>query len=345
MRVNKKHLAQLERRLEIFLAELTEPMGRAERRRWAGQYVRGLLLDGERKSVQPMAARLEGADEQALNQFLNQSPWDAGEVMRRAARLVTGELSAPQLWLIDETSFPKAGAHSVAVARQYCGALGKIANCQVAVSLHWSGEGESCPLGWRLYVPESWFADRERARKAGLPPDLKHRTKSALALELIDEALSWGVPPLPITADSLYGKEFQWRVALRERQLEYVVAVESSLIAFAEDPRLRPIPGGHRHVPRDQLPPVRCLAALAQSLPSSAWKTLTWRRGTKGPMRSRFAYCQIWAAHDWKKTSPPARAPEWLLVEWPEGKSAPTDYWLGHCKASRPTLRWLVRCA
>ena len=122
-------------------------------------YVQGLLLDGQRKSVEPMAERIAGADVQALRQFLSQSPWEVAEVQRRLARKVVDTLSEPELWILDETSFPKAGEHSVGVARQYCGALGKMANCQVAVSLHWSGAQASCPLSWRLYLPEEWLED------------------------------------------------------------------------------------------------------------------------------------------------------------------------------------------
>ena len=148
-------LRRLEKRLESFLSRLTATMGRAERRHWAGVYVRGLLLDGERKSVEPMAARL-GESDQDLQHFVSQSPWSADALLEGLAK--TTATTPPAYWVIDETSFPKAGSHSAGVQRQYCGALGKKANCQIAVSLHRADDaaGSSQPLGWRLYLPESW---------------------------------------------------------------------------------------------------------------------------------------------------------------------------------------------
>ncbi len=182
-------LKALDRRLQHFLEDLTEPMGRSERRHWARIYLQGLLLDGERKSIEPMASRMEGADVQALRQFLGQSPWEVAEIERRLADKVLDLLSEPEVWIIDETAFPKAGKHSVGVARQYCGTLGKVANCQVAVSLHWATAEASCPILWRLYLPKEWLEDRERAAEVKLPPETPYRTKTELALEVIDQAL------------------------------------------------------------------------------------------------------------------------------------------------------------
>ncbi len=138
-------LKALDRRLQHFLEDLLEPMGRSERRPWAEVYVHGLLLDGERKSIEPLAARLPGADVQALRQFVGQSPWAVEQVQRRLAQKVVDLLSEPEVWVIDETAFPKAGQHSVGVGRQSCGRLGKVANCQVAVSLHWSSAASGHP--------------------------------------------------------------------------------------------------------------------------------------------------------------------------------------------------------
>ncbi|MBV8453512.1 MAG: IS701 family transposase [Deltaproteobacteria bacterium] len=192
----------LEARLMDFLEDLLEPMGRRERQHWARVYVQGLLLDGERKSIEPMASRIAGADVQALRQFVGQSPWAVEEVQRRLAHKVIDLLSEAEVWIIDETSFPKAGQHSVGVARQYCGTLGKIANCQVAVSLHWSSATASCPLVWRLYLPQAWLAEAARAEEVKLPPGTAYRSKTELALEAVDQALAWGLPPLPMLADS-----------------------------------------------------------------------------------------------------------------------------------------------
>ncbi len=210
-------LKSLESRLMRFLEDLLEPMGRSERRHWARVYVEGLLLDGERKSIEPLAARIPGADVQALRQFVGQSPWEVEQVQRRLAHKMVDLLSDAQVWILDETAFPKAGEHSVGVARQYCGTLGKVANCQVAVSLHWSSEAASCPLSWRLYLPQEWFEDAARAQEVKLPSGTVHQSKTELALEVIDQALAWELPVLPVVADSFYGNDFAFRQALRER--------------------------------------------------------------------------------------------------------------------------------
>ena len=200
-----QELKALDQRLTTFLEDVLAPLGRKERRHWARIYVQGLLLDGERKSIEPMAERIPGADVQALRQFVGQSPWAVEAVQRQLARKVVDLLSNPEVWILDETSFPKAGDHSVGVARQYCGALGKVANCQVAVTLHWSSAAASCPLGWRLYLPQAGIEDEERAREVKLPEGLVYRSQSELALELIDQMLSWEVPRLPVVGDSAYG--------------------------------------------------------------------------------------------------------------------------------------------
>jgi SRSO17 transposase len=346
-------LKPLDRRLDHFLDELTEAMGRSERAHWARVYVQGLLLDGQRKSVEPMAERIPGADVQALRQFLSQSPWDVAEVQRRLALKVVDTWSEPELWILDETSFPKAGAHSVGVARQYCGALGKIANCQVAVSLHWSGAQASCPLSWRLYLPKEWLQDSVRAAEVKLPAGLKYQSKTDLALELIDQALEWKLPRLPIVADSAYGNSFDFRQTLRERGLEYIVAVEPTTAVWTTDPNRPWVPPKatgrrgrpQRHRPLADLPPTQTLLAVAKGLPASAWRSVQWRQGAKGPMRSRFAKVLVWAAHGWQAHAHPERVAEWLLIEWPAEALEPTDYWLGHMGSEVVGWRRLVRMA
>ena len=344
-----KTLKALDRRLEHFVEELTEPMGRSERRRWARVYLEGLLLDGERKSIEPMAARL-AADMQALRQFVGQSPWDVEEVQRRLALKVVDLLSEPEVWIIDETAFPKAGGHSVGVARQYCGTLGKVANCQVAVSLHWSSAEASCPILWRLYLPQEWLEDTERAAEVRLPPGTTYRSKTELALEVIDQALGWELPRLPVVADSYYGNDFGFRQALRERRLPYAVQVEPTTVAWTEDPN-RPLPSPkprgrpRKFPPLEALPRPQNLGALAEQLPASAWRTVAWRPGSRGLQRSRFARVPVWAAHGWRKQEHPPRVPEWLLVEWPKESKEPTKYWLAQLGAQPPGLRRLVRIA
>jgi SRSO17 transposase len=202
---------------------------------------------------------------QALRQFVGQSPWAVEEVQRRLAHQVVDLLSEAEVWIIDETSFPKAGQHSVGVARQYCGTLGKIANCQVAVSLHWSSVEASCPLVWRLYLPRAWLEDPAGAQEVKLPPGMVYRSKRELALEELDQALAWGLPPLPVLADSAYGNDFSFRQALRERQLQYAVQVEPTTVAWTADPDL-PVPAPYKKKvgrPRRYPPPAELARPLS----------------------------------------------------------------------------------
>ncbi|MBI2150833.1 MAG: IS701 family transposase [Acidobacteria bacterium] len=343
-------LKALDRRLQDFLEELTEPMGRSERRHWARVYLEGLLLAGERKSIEPMAARVAGADVQALRQFVGQSPWEVEEIERRLALKVVDLLSEPEVWILDETAFPKAGEHSVGVARQYCGTLGKVANCQVAVSLHWSSAEASCPILWRLYLPKQWLEDTARAAEVKLPPGTSYHSKTELALEAIDQAVGWELPRLPVVADSFYGNDFGFRQALRERGLPYAVQVEPTTVIWNEDPH-RPLPAPkqkgrpRKYPPLEALPQPQDLRALAEQLPRSAWRTVAWRQGTRGMQRSRFAMIPVWAAHGWRKQEHPPRVVESLLVEWPQGSPQPTKYWLAHLGSQPPGLRRLVRIA
>jgi SRSO17 transposase len=343
-------LKGLQSRLLHFLEDLLEPMGRSERRHWAQVYIQGLLLDGERKSIEPLAARVAGADVQALRQLVGQSPWTVDEVQRRLAHKIVDLLSEPEVWIVDETAFPKAGEHSVAVARQYCGTLGKVANCQLAVSLHWSSAEASCPILWRLYLPRVWLEDAPRAAEVKVPPGTIYRSQTDLALEMIDQALAWELPRLPVVADAYYGNDFDFRQELRERQLPYAVQVEPSTVVWTEDPNLPgPLPQKPRgrprkHPPARDLPPVRDLRAVAEQLPAAAWHSVTWRQGSRGPQRSRFAKLPVWAAHRWKREHPP-RVREWLLVEWPAESSAPVKFWLAQLGPQPLGLRRLVRTA
>ena len=346
-----KGLKALDQKLTAFLNQVLSSLGRKERRHWAQVYIEGLLLDGERKSIEPMAERIPGADVQALRQFVGQSPWAVEAVQRALAYKVVEVLSDPEVWILDETSFPKAGQHSVGVARQYCGALGKVANCQIAVTLHWSSAEGSCPLGWRLYLPRAWIEDEARAQEVKLPKDLSYRSQSELALELIDEMLSWQVPPLPVVADSAYGNSFEFRQELRQRQLSYVMAVEKSTVIWSEDPNAIPVPPSapkgrpRRHPPLASIPVPQDLLTVARELPETAWQKVTWRAGTRGSQRSRFAKRKVWAAHGWRAQEHPQRVAEWLLIEWPEGESEPTKYWLAQLGPDLPGLCRLMKMA
>jgi SRSO17 transposase len=346
-----KEVAALDGRLDRFLADLTTSLGRSERHHWAKVYLQGLLMEVGRKSIEPLAGRIAGADVQSLRQFVGQSPWAVEQIQQKLAEKVVDLLAEPEVWMIDETSFPKAGDASVGVARQYCGALGKIANGQVAVSLHWSTCEASCPLGWRLYLPQSWLETSARRAEGKIPDEIVYRSKNQLALDLVDQVLKWDVPRLPVVADSAYGNDHDFRAGLRARGLQYAVAVEPTTKVWTSDPAQTPVAaskptGRPRQYPAlKDLPEVKSLAEVAKDLPNQAWQDIVWRQGTKGPMRSRFAQVKVWAAHGWKRQEHPQRVMEWLLIEWPEEAAAPTDYWLAQLGGQSLGLRRLVKIA
>ena len=237
------------------------------------------------------------------------------------------------------------------MTRQYCGALGKITNCQVAVSLHWSTCETSCRLAWRLYLPESWLATPAKRPEGKIPEDCAFRSRNQLALDLVDQALAWDVPRLPVVADSAYGNDFDFRAGLRQRGLQHAVAVEPGTKVWTSNPAQVPVgaskPTGRprQHTALKDLSEAKTSLAVAAALPSRAWRKITWRQGTKGPMCSRFAQVQVWAAHGWKRQEHPERVMEWLLIEWPEGATAPLDYWLAQLRNETVGLRRLVRIA
>lgn len=351
--MQSKEVVALDERLSAFLEPMLGFLGREDRRRWARTYVAGLLLDGERKSIQPLAARLglAGDATQSLQQFVSTGPWSCELLQAAMARTAANLWPKPHAWIIDETSFPKAGTHSVGVAHQYCGALGKISNCQVAVSLHYAAgsleQAASAALGWRLFLPRAWIDDPTRRQKAGVPESITYRSKNTLALELVDEALARGLPLAPVLADSDYGDDYSWRAALRARGVGYCVAVEPRAKAWTQAPIGSPPPAAGRPLPKDPLPTPKRLDEIARKLPKAAWRKLTWREGTRGPMQGRFARVAIWASHGYTQRRHQAgRACEWLFIEWPPDKEAPTDYWLAHLPEKKtPTLQHLVGLA
>ena len=184
--LSERRLAKVGGRLEVFAGEMFEgALVRSEQRKWCGAYLRGLMLEGKRKSIEPMAARLVDGDEQGLQQFVNQSPWDERVVRANLARRMCGEL-APEAWIIDDTGFVKKGRFSVGVGRQYSGTLGRVDNCQIGVSINAASDVASCPLDWRVFLPEAWDADEQRRAKAHVPDEVRHREKWRLALDMLD---------------------------------------------------------------------------------------------------------------------------------------------------------------
>jgi SRSO17 transposase len=340
-------LARVRRRLIAFAVGVFEPLARADQRRWGEVYLRGLMLDGKRKSIQPMAQRLPDGDEQALQQFVSQSPWDWRPVRQRLATQMTAAVD-PDAWIIDDTGFPKFGNASVGVARQYSGTLGKVANCQVGVSIHAATDQASCPIDWRLFLPESWDADAERRRAAHLPEAVGHRPKWQLGLDMVDELGAWGLAPPVVVADAGYGESGELRLGLEARGLAYVVQVKATTSAYPEAvaPQLASYPGRGRR-PRPRYRATRSsLAALVTAAGPLAAKTVAWREGTRGRLRSRFVVLRVRPAGvKLRRAVAGGELPvRWLLAEWPAGQPEPVKYWLANLPDDTP-LQELVRLA
>ncbi len=344
--MNARERARSRTRLVQYLVDLLAPLGRSDRRHWGEVYIRGLLLDGERKSIEPLAQRLPEGNVQALQQLVGQSPWDEGPIREHLARRLAQELSPGAAWVVDEVGFPKQGKHSVGVARQYCGTLGKVGNCQVAVSLNYTTDDGSFPVDWRLYLPEAWTQDPARCRRAEVPPAIRFHTKWELALACCDQARAWGVPAGVVLADAGYGKVTAFREGLEARRLQYMVEVDGTLTAWTTPQTRQPVPfrgRGRRPKPQYVGPPPATLATRAAQLPRTAWRTIRWREGTKGWLESRFAAVRVQPAHGYLEGAP-EQPVGWLLVEWPVGATAPVKYWLSNLPAAT-TLRRLVRWA
>jgi SRSO17 transposase len=287
-----------------------------------------------------MAAKVDprhvSARHQSLHHFVATAPWDETELLAVARDFALEQLErhAPVAgWVVDDTGIPKKGSHSVGVNHQYCGALGKQENCQVAVTVSLVNSALSVPCGYRLYLPQSWTADRKRCREAGVPPAVTFATKWEIALTQIDRLLADDLPRAPVVADAGYGPVTAFREGLTQRGLSYVVGVSVETAVWP--PGLEPLAPKKRRGPGR--PPTRLLrsahhhpvsvAELAMSLPQQKWRTVRWREGTRGSMQSRFAAVRVRPAHkDERRTEP--RAAEWLLLEWPLAEPKPTKYWL-----------------
>jgi SRSO17 transposase len=326
-------LKKLDRELTAFVAEMTDAMGRPERRAAMGHYITGLLLDGERKSVQPMAARLvhDPAEADAMRQRLtdcvSSSRWSDAELMRRLALKFERDLRGVEAFVIDDTGFPKKGHRSVGVHRQYSGTLGRTENCQVATSLHVAGEHGSGCIGLRLYLPEAWTDDRERCSKAGVPEEVEFKKKWELALDLLDQALSWGLAKKTVLADSGYGEVPEFRDRLVEKGLRYVVGVPSNHLIWqpGSNPRVPPRTGKVGR-PRTQCRDGEALpiqiGKLVQGIPRSRYKTVSWRSGSRAKMSSKFLVFRVRPAEKHTKGRPPADE-QWLICQWAASEKAP----------------------
>ena len=342
-------------RLEAFgEAVLAGAMNRPVQMVNGGTYLRGLIEQGPRKSLEPMVERLGGdADYQSLQQFLADSPWDPAVVVRAVAERVVPAIDV-QAWVLDDTGFPKDGKKSPGVKRQYSGTLGKIGNCQIGVSLHAVSEHATLPLGWALYLPQEWCDDRQRRQKAKIPEDVQFHTKPQLGVGLVMQAAGWAIDCAPVLGDAAYGENTQLRSELDSSGIEYVLSINPDTTIFAPGalfaiPDLKPgrpgrSPAAH-HADSDPV----SVGTYAKTLTEKDFRTVAFRGTGKTRVSSRFAFRRITAAHPVARDRVAPRE-EWLIIEWPHGHETPSDYWISNLPAgTKPQrlarlarLRWMI---
>jgi SRSO17 transposase len=321
-----------ETRFSAYVAGLGSVIGHVERARPLRDYCTGLMLPGERKSVEPMAARTApartAAQHQSLLHFVGVATWSDEQVLAKVREMVLPaiEKDGPiEAWIIDDTSFPKKGKHSVGVQHQYCGQLEQ-ANCQVAVSLSIANHVASLPVAWRLYLPQDWSKDRARRKQAGVPKEIKFKTKPEIALEQIRWACEAGLPRGVGLMDTAYGNDSRLRAGMTELGVTYVASILPNTLMWRSGTASRRTGKPLNNTGRRDQPDLISAKEVMQGLPKSAWRVVKWREGSADWLSSRFARVRVRVGHN--KLDPAQLVEEWLMVEWPEGEAEPTRYWL-----------------
>jgi SRSO17 transposase len=339
-------------RFGTYIDDLASVIGHADRVVPLHDYCTGLLLPGERKSVEPMAALTAPArtapQHQSLLHFVANAPWSDEALLAKIRHIVLPRIEAfgaIEASIIDDTGFPKKGKHSVGVARQYCGQLGKQDNCQAVVSLSLANHHASLPIAHRLYLPEDWANDPDRRAKAKVPEDVVFKTKPRIALDQLKAAHAAAIPLGTVLADAGYGNGSEFREGVTALSLAYVMGVQSNMLLWKADAVL-PVQGLDGQEPsRPQLRAEQVPAKeLALSQPAKAWQTTTWREGGDA-FTSRFARLRVRPV-----TQAEQPIEEWLLIEWPEDEGEPMKYWLSTLPADisfealvdRAKLRWRI---
>ena len=324
---------ETEARFAAYVDGLASVLGHADRTGPLRDYCTGLMLPGERKSVEPMAAKTApartAAQHQSLLHFVNVAPWSDEKVLAKVRELVLPaiETHGPiEAWIIDDTAFPKQGRHSVGVHHQYCGQLGKQANCQVAVSLSLANHAASLPVAYRLYLPRDWAEDSARRDKAGVPVEIAFKTKPEIALEQIRWACETGLPRGVVLMDVAYGNDSRLRAGMTALGLSYVAGIQPNTLMWRSGvgPRRRGKP--LNNTGRRDEPGLISAKEVMLALPKRAWRTIRWREGSADWLSSRFARVRVAVGHN--RLIPETLSQEWLLIEWPEGEPEPTKYWL-----------------
>lgn len=309
-----------------FMVPITAPLGRSERRIAATHYVEGLLLPGKRKSIEPMAERLQ-FDAQRLQQFIKDSPWEDAAVWQTIRREVAPHLEPIEAWIVDETGWPKQGKHSVGVSHQYCGALGKQTNCQVSVEVAISDGFVAAPMAGRLYLPESWTGNPERCREAGVPAEVQFATKSQIALELLEQLVRDEIDRAPVLGDSAYGDSFEFRQELRRLHLEFFLQVTAPEHKGWVEEVPTKLSGKYRIVSDKVAGQARHLGQITEGLPASVWKDCSWETAGGERHITRLAWIEVYLMRGLKEPNGQLEK-LWLVVDWPKGDNEPYHYYL-----------------
>ncbi len=324
-----------EARFALYVDALGSVIGHAGRIKRLRDYCTGLILPGERKSVEPMAARTNpahvSAQHQSLLHFVGAGDWSDEKVLAKVSELVLPAITKQgpmEVWIIDDTGLPKKGRHSVGVKPQYCGQLGKEANCQVTVSLSIANHFASLPVGYRLYLPKEWAEDHARRERAGVPEDIRFKTKQQIALELIKRAHAADLPRGVLLMDLDYGRDSRLRTSVSALGLSYVAGIQPNVLMWTPgtSPK-RPDKSLNNNGRRNE-PDLISAGEVARSLSEQAWRTIRWREGSADWLSSRFARVRVRVGYN--GAIPGQLAEEWLLIEWPEGETKPSKfkYWL-----------------
>jgi SRSO17 transposase len=333
MSIETRNFEHSHRYLSEFLDPLTPVLGRSERRVGALRYLQGLLLPGERKSIEPMAERL-GVDAQGLQQFVADSPWDEGALWREIRRKVIASLGGLEAWIVDETGWLKQGKDSVGVSHQYCGAVGKQANCQVCVEIAVSDGEIAAPAAGMLYLPQKWCADSERLRKAGVPEWIVFKTKPQIAIDLLELMVADSVARAPVLADAAYGDSSEFRSALRTLKLDYFLQVSpSSHMAWIKKPDLI-FKQKRRHAAPQQPHPTNLLS-IASEISPDLWTPMQWKASDGSTRRTRLAWLRVFLAHGLRRSEGEIEE-SWLFVDWPEGDASPYHCYLADFAGGLP---------
>jgi SRSO17 transposase len=331
--MNLRRHENSEVRFAAYVEGLASVIGHADRTRPLRDYCTGLVLPGERKSVEPMAARTApartAAQHQSLLHFVGNACWSDEKVLAKVREMVLPAIEKDrpiEAWIIDDTSFPKQGKHSVGVHHQYCGQLGKQANCQVTVSLSIANHAASLPVAYRLYLPQDWTKDRARRKKAGVPREVSFKTKPEIALEQIRWACEAGLPGGVGLMDAAYGNDSRLRAGMTDLGVPYVAGILPNTLMWRSGTGPRRQGKPLNNTGRRDEPDLVSAKEVMLALPKRAWRTVRWREGSADWLSSRFARVRVRVGHN--KLVPEKVLPEWLLIEWPEGEAEPTKYWL-----------------